>query len=314
MAVACVLVLLIGATPPKEKPWHLAKSIERAFKAIPAGKYLPAGCEQEFPYSDCSTLAALNFDTSTYAVEAFYMQSTEVSNLQYLHFLEAARSKGNGFYISMLPDTLVHRTRLSYGEPYVEYYLRHPAYRNYPVVGVSYTQALAFCSWLTEHYHSQPNRKFAKVQFTLPNVGQWVLAAKGGREYAVFPWGGPNLDCSEGGKRCNYKKVPQAHLVETETGDLERYSNVSTLVPLALRDRNTYYLQAPCTSYKPNDYGLYNMAGNVQELVREYGVAKGGGWDDTGYFMRLDVSQRYDSTTEVNAQRGFRVVMEVLEE
>ena len=87
-------------------------------------------------------------------VSSFYMDQTEVSNFHWLEYLYwISRAYGENFpqvYKNALPDTLVWRTPLAYNEKYVEYYLRHPAYRDYPVVGVSWLQANDFCKWRTD--------------------------------------------------------------------------------------------------------------------------------------------------------------------
>ena len=64
-------------------------------------------------------------------------------------------------------------------------------------------------------------------------------------------------------------------------------------------------------SYKPNGYGLYNMAGNVKEYVSEKAITKGGGWKDFGYYLQNWVEQPYDSTEKAADDRGFRFIMEV---
>jgi len=82
------------------------------------------------------------------SVSSFYMDETEVTNfhyLEYLHWLMRQYSDNPVVFTKALPDTLVWRDKLSYNEPYVLYYLRHPAYRDYPVVGVSWVQAAEYC-------------------------------------------------------------------------------------------------------------------------------------------------------------------------
>lgn len=87
-------------------------------------------------------------------VSSFYLDETEVSNFSYLEYLYwTGRVFGPTFpevYYKALPDTLVWREKLAFNEPYVEYYLRHPAYRDYPVVGVNWLQANDFCTWRTD--------------------------------------------------------------------------------------------------------------------------------------------------------------------
>ncbi len=88
------------------------------------------------------------------SVASFYMDETEVTNLDYLEYLFwLKRVYGESYpevYKNALPDTLVWRDKLGYNEPYVKNYLRHPAYKNYPVVGVSWQQATDYCAWRTD--------------------------------------------------------------------------------------------------------------------------------------------------------------------
>jgi gliding motility-associated lipoprotein GldJ len=96
-------------------------------------------------------------------VNSFFIDKTEVTNLHYREYLfwlsnvfpdgkSSGRSKNGMDSIawSALPDTLVWRSELAYNEPMVEYYLRHPSYNNFPVVGVSWKQATDYCIWRTD--------------------------------------------------------------------------------------------------------------------------------------------------------------------
>ena len=92
-------------------------------------------------------------------VSSFYLDETEVSNTDYLEYLYwLKRVYGQSYpevYTKALPDTLVWRDKLGYNEPYVTQYLRHPAYRNYPVVGVSWSQANDYCNWRTDRVNER---------------------------------------------------------------------------------------------------------------------------------------------------------------
>ena len=87
-------------------------------------------------------------------VSSFYMDKTEVSNIHYREYLYWLKRTFGADYPQVmakaLPDTLVWREELAYNEPYVEYYFRHPAYQDYPVVGVSWLQAVEYCKWRTD--------------------------------------------------------------------------------------------------------------------------------------------------------------------
>jgi len=114
---------------------------------IEGGTFVMGRTEQEVPYSWDNLPRRVT-------VSSFYMDQTEVRNLDYLEYLYwIHRVFGTDFpmvYRKALPDTLVWRSPLAYNEPYVEYYLRHPAYRDYPVVGVSWKQANDYCACRTD--------------------------------------------------------------------------------------------------------------------------------------------------------------------
>ena len=122
--------------------------------------YIPAGALQQ-GFSDSDTPPALPADlkvvqsqrVKTVTVDSFYLSAIEATYFMWLQFLDEIKDDP-AQYNAMLPDTLTWRTRLAYCEPYVEYYFRHPAYRQYPVVGITREQAMAWCDWLTTWYKS----------------------------------------------------------------------------------------------------------------------------------------------------------------
>ncbi len=251
-------------------------------------------------------------------VASFYMDETEVSNLdyrEYLFWLKRVYPNNPEKYEAALPDTLVWRDELAYNEPYIMNYLRHPAYSNYPVVGVSWLQANDYCEWRTDRVNENilvnegiiayDNAQSGQNIFTtntylaglyqgndgnrpvedasgnvrrlqwedgvllpnyrLPTEAEWEYAAYGlientdGElltERKIYPWNGGYLrDDSKGGDRglmmANYTRG---------RGDLMGMAG-------ALNDNAD--ITAPVDSYEPNDYGLYCMAGNVNEWVSD---------------------------------------------
>lgn len=250
-------------------------------------------------------------------VASFYMDESEISNLhyrEYLYWLD--RVFGTDYpevYKKALPDTLVWRSKLGYNEPYVELYLRHPAYNDYPVVGVNWLQANDFAAWRTDRVNEQiliregilrvnpaqinednfntdayladqyeglvksplqdlnPNRDTRKVimedgillpRYRLPTEAEWEYAALGLIGNTMFervtdrkqyPWNGHVVRNSE-------EKYRGEMLANFKRG---RGDNMGTAGKL----NDNADITAPVISYVPNDYGLYNMGGNVAEWV-----------------------------------------------
>jgi len=252
-------------------------------------------------------------------VSSFYMDETEVSNFAYLEYLWwTSRVFGPTFpdvYYKALPDTLVWREKLAYNEPFVEYYLRHPAYRDYPVVGVNWLQANDFCSWRTdrvnefilvregllEHtpnptdqdyfstdaylagaWQGQLKQKLPSFnpetperdvrmedgiflpKYRLPTEAEWEYAAYGligntiGERITdrrIYPWNGHGV------------RNPSDKYIGQINANFVRGSGDMMGTAGFLNDNAD--ITAPVYSYWPNDYGLYNMAGNVSEWVMD---------------------------------------------
>lgn len=149
--------------------------------------------------------------------------------------------------IEVYPDTLawIHDFSYSYNEPMTRNYFWHPAFDDYPVVGVNWNQAMAFCAWRSHIWNSNPGENGGTMgeEFRLPFEHEWEYAARGGLEHAPYPWGGPYVRNSKGCLLANFK--PGRGNYPEDGG----FYTVKT------------------ASYHPNEYGLYDMAGNVAEWV-----------------------------------------------
>nr|WP_311949525.1 SUMF1/EgtB/PvdO family nonheme iron enzyme [Mucilaginibacter terrae] len=272
-------------------------------------------------------------------VGSFYMDETEVSNqdwLDYLHYISITFPGDRELYYNATPDTLVWRRPLSYNEPYVDNYLRHPAFQDYPVVGVTWDQAKEYCvfrtnqmnenilresgrlaSWkdasgnggagtaaasgkasATEPFDTEiylngqikgqgidgkkmmpdmnplakpgtggkPTRTvrmedgILKPSFRLPSEAEWEYAAMGlagNTQYEniedgkIYPWNGMGV------------RSPKKRTRGMIMANFKRGAGDNMGVAGSLNDKAD--ITAPVRSFEPNDFGLYNMAGNVNE-------------------------------------------------
>lgn len=216
--------------------------------------------------------------------------------------------------VEVYPDTTawIRDFAYSYNEPMHNDYFWHDAYGEYPVVGVSWKQANAFCQWRTLYKNGFQKSKGAQPvnRFRLPSEAEWEYAARGGLQGATFPWGGPYAKNDRGCFLANFKPL---------RGDYAA-------------DQALYTVEAQ--SYEPNDFNLYNMAGNVSEWVQgsydpgsyefmstinpnvndkdnKRKVVRGGSWKDVAYFLQVS-SRDYEYADSARSYIGFRTVQDYM--
>jgi len=222
--------------------------------------------------------------------------------------------------LKIYPDTLVwiRDFSYSYNEPMSKRYFSHPSFGNYPVVGVTWKQANAFCEWRTQYLNNflESKKRNAESDFRLPTEAEWEYAARGGRSQAPFPWGGYYLRNKKGCLLANFKPG---------RGNYPE-------------DGGFYTVRAD--AYWPNDFGLYNMAGNVAEWTSSLyyegaynfqhdmnpdirwnakdsdpprmkrKVIRGGSWKDVGYFLQ-NAARNYEYQDTAKSYIGFRCVVDL---
>ncbi len=222
---------------------------------------------------------------------------------------------------SIYPDTLVWARDFTYSfnDPMTSVYFWHPKYDDYPVVGVNWNQARAFCNWRTEHinnfYRSLDPNEPTVTDFRLPTEYEFEYAARGGRDGNPYPWGGPYVRNTKGCFLANFKPGRGNYI----------------------DDGGIYTVKV--NAYFPNDYGLYCMSGNlaewtstsfaesgqyiVNDLSPEYRtmakyeeddtykrkMTRGGSWKDIAYYIQNGTRSQYEYQDSAKAFVGFRCAL-----
>jgi gliding motility-associated lipoprotein GldK len=253
-------------------------------------------------------------------ISPFYMDDTEISNHEYRMFVNSIMADsisvlGEEFIMTKLyPDTTVWKKDFAYhnGDQLTENYYGNPAFDNYPVVGVSWDASQYFVKWRTQLYNNfrAENDQFKSPRFRLPSEAEWEWAAKGGKDGAKYPWGNPYVANGKGCYLANFKPF---------RGNYQK---------------DGYQYTAPINAFNVNDYGLYNMAGNVAEWTQDAfsdaympvtwdlnpsydkddeprKVVKGGSWKDVAYFLETG-AKTFEYRTSSTSYIGFRCVMDRL--
>jgi gliding motility-associated lipoprotein GldK len=216
--------------------------------------------------------------------------------------------------VGVYPDTTVwiKDFAYSYNEPMHNDYFWHQAYSDYPVVGVTWKQAKAFCAWRSL-YHNADRKKRHKDNvnaYRLPTEAEWEYAARGGLESGTYPWGGPYAHNDRGCYLANFKPM---------RGDYAA-------------DQALYTVEAQ--SYEANDYNLYNMAGNVAEwtdssydptayefvstmnpnvsdIKNMRKVTRGGSWKDVAYYLQVS-TRDFEYADSARSYIGFRTIQDYM--
>ena len=228
-----------------------------------------------------------------------YIDKTEVSNFdwrEYVIWLEKTYGKTAMEYRNALPDTLVWKEKESFNEPYTQYYYSHPAYNDYPVVGISYEQAVQYCKWRTERVKELFETKMltdkknvypTNFEYRLPTKEEWEAAAKIGYSEKIQ-------------QQLNTKYKGQI------LANLKRNKEDNVVVAGNIPDNAD--ITAPVKSYWPNAAGCYNLIGNVAEMINQQGLAKGGSWKNEPSEVYIEKDLTY---TKPTAWLGFRCVAEI---
>jgi len=274
-------ILLAPSFVPKPKP-----KLPDEFVKVPAG----------------TVRAERNDSTEQLTIQEFYISKFEVTNLQYRTFYEEiAPGLPEAEKLSLPVDEGGWSRIEQAASPLTEIYFTHPTYNNYPVVNITYTAAVKYCEWLQRKIAAD-NPAFS-VEVKIPDRNQWMYAASGGRTQAMYPWGNFYLRNKQGEFLCNFRRVgDQAIVRNRETGKPE--------INEAVVDASLGLFTATVKSFYPNDFGLYNMCGNVAEMISQSNICVGGSWNDYGGDVHIRSKAFYGRSA---ATVGFRPIIIVKE-
>ncbi|MDR0427325.1 MAG: SUMF1/EgtB/PvdO family nonheme iron enzyme [Dysgonamonadaceae bacterium] len=248
---------------------------------------------------------------------AYYDDEGRIINETITRQLESLWDFQNSYILNVYPDESVwiNDFNNAYNEPYMRLYFNHPGYDDYPVVGVSWEQANAFCNWRTEFLKkSLPESHRNTIEpYRLPTETEFEYAARNGQSENVYPW---MSEGTRGNKDCFLGNFKPGEGNYTADGHL---------------------ITSKVASFSPNEFGLYDMAGNVSEWTStaylesgpdimndinpeyRYSAAKedpyamkkkvvrGGSWKDVAHFIRSDV-RTFEYQNEQRSYIGFRCV------
>lgn len=282
---------------------------------IPPGSFHMGQNDQDVNYSQIAQNRQIT-------ISAFYMDDTEISNNEYRQFVKAFNDGDSTATTVALtleeiyPDSnsWMNDFSYTYNEPLQENYFWHSAFDEYPVIGVSWVQAQMFSKFRTKLYNAYRTDKELPPlpRFRLPTEAEWEYASRGGLEHKIYPWDGPYVRNSKGCFLANFKPGRGDYIADN------------------------FEYTCPVRSYWPNDYGLYNMPGNVAEwceddfmesaymyahdlnpvyrdsLGREKRkVIRGGSWKDISYFLSCG-TRTFEYEDLQRSFIGFRNVVSII--
>ena len=265
-----------------------------------------------------------------------YAAASEVTNAAYNRFLNYLEQNGYSeeYEVAKIDLSNFEGVALSSMKSY--FYVKpdtkkDDGYKQYPIINISYEAATLYCEWLTQQYNQQERRKYEEVRFRLPTLKEWQIAALGYKDFQSWNY-------SENTIKADFPTDPGKNKWEQRSYDLKditvsypwythdfTFRNAITnqhdcyLANIldsncdcpANRKGDGFTMTSPVESYFSNGMGLFDVVGNVAEMVQEKGKAAGGSW---AHLPEASTITSVSSYQDADAKVGFRVFMEVIKE
>ena len=300
---------LVGA--PDRFGWEMTRPF--GMVSVPSGTFHMGQADEDVAATQ------INFNKQV-TIGAFFMDDTEITNNEYRQFTQNIQESSeidlpSGYSIAdLMPDTTVWTRDYTHhmGDPLVVYYWSHPAFDDYPVVGVDWNAAKYFCEWRTSYLNRwrTDNQLPVMPNFRLPSEAEWEYASRGGRDMAKYPWGNPYIRNAKGCLLANFKPGRGNYFDDG------------------------YAYTSPVGTYFANEYGLYDMSGNIAEWCEDaynpsampltwdlnptyfdpnvpMKVIRGGSWKDIAYYLETG-TRSFEHQDTARASIGFRCAMTYL--
>lgn len=287
----------------KTKPFSFPKLTTRDIKGIAKQKSAILKSYSKLDLKKYTYLPSgnLNYNGLNVSIQAFYIQKTEVTNLEYRTFLyDLLIQNRKEEYLKAMPDEAMWFKLFGEGMKSVgDLYFTHPAYDNYPVCNITQQGVEMYCSWIMDELkRAYPKKNFDNFLPRIPTRVEWVYAASSRGKNMVYPWGSDSTISGNGCYMCNYK--PLIDNFHIDGG----------------------FHSVAVNSYNPTQYDLFNMSGNVAELVYnvkyseekgwKYGKSDigtaGGGWMNNAEEIKILAKDNHPGIVDPHPNVGFRIV------
>jgi formylglycine-generating enzyme required for sulfatase activity len=275
ISLLMVLMLLMISAKIEKQPPLLKSALLKDFVEIESGNVI-VGSERQF-------------------VQGFFISKYEITNQQYLAFLQSLKEQGD------IENLEVARVKQEYWKKlnvidFTEGYHNYHGFAAFPVVNVSYEGAMLYCQWLEDQINLEFDHR-SEIEVRLPNRNEWIRAARGERQ-DIYAWQTPYLMDEKGKYHCNFKRLG-AELIHYDA-DLDEYRIINNY------DGPDVTITTKAGAFKPNCFGLFDMCGNVAEMISEPGIAVGGSFESPGYDVRIESKHEYEDASPCV---GFRPVV-----